>query len=147
MRDDAANPPGNCGPQVTPPADTMSDPDWLAETVRCPPAVIRGYSAAIAACIVNGSIPLTDRQRLVRRGVRLGLTRFEANLVIAAVQHRARNRIAGLASAGTSSAEFSAAFVAPTAFLRSGSVMRWLAVAVFIEAVALAAAIAWLAAR
>jgi hypothetical protein len=40
--------------------------------------------------LVGGELPLSDRERIVRRAQQLGVNRFETSLIIAAVQHRAR---------------------------------------------------------
>ncbi|MDB5327654.1 MAG: hypothetical protein JWM57_3223 [Phycisphaerales bacterium] len=54
------------------------------------PAVVRGYAAAIDDTVAARTLTLADRDRLIQRGERLGLRRFDANLVLAAVEQRHR---------------------------------------------------------
>lgn len=54
------------------------------------PAVVRGYAAAIDDTVATRTLTLADRDRLIQRGQRLGLRRFDANLVLAAVEQRHR---------------------------------------------------------
>ncbi|HEX8325277.1 MAG TPA: hypothetical protein VF595_15355 [Tepidisphaeraceae bacterium] len=55
------------------------------------PAVVRGFARAAADSLNDGPLTLDVRDRLLKRGERLGLRRFDANLVLAAVeQHRRR---------------------------------------------------------
>ena len=63
----------------------------LEHVLAADPAVVRGFARAAADRLAAGPLPLTDRARLLRRGERLGLGRFDANLVLAVVerQHRA----------------------------------------------------------
>jgi hypothetical protein len=75
------------------PAPSVESPisnDWLPEVIDAPTGVIHGLKTAIAECLVGGTLPIVDRNRLISRSIKLGLTRFEANLLIAAVQNRHR---------------------------------------------------------
>lgn len=54
------------------------------------PAVVRGFARAAADRLEQGPLTLDARDRLLRRGERLGIRRFDANLVVAAVEHRRR---------------------------------------------------------
>lgn len=54
------------------------------------PAVVRGFAQAAADQAAAGPLTLADRDRLLKRGERLGLRRFDANLVLAAVEQRQR---------------------------------------------------------
>lgn len=67
-----------------------ADEDWLPEVIDAPASVVHGLKRAIAECIVGGTLSIVDRQRLIARSMKLGLNRFEANLLIAAVQNRCR---------------------------------------------------------
>ena len=71
-------------------APTPLSSDWLPDVIDAPAGVIHGLKRAIADCLVGGTLPLADRERLIARSVKLGLNRFEANLLIAAVQNRHR---------------------------------------------------------
>lgn len=79
-----------------PQQSTRSEPsspaasDWLPEVIDAPAGVIHGLKTAIADCLVGGTLPIADRERLIARSIKLGLSRFEANLLIAAVQNRHR---------------------------------------------------------
>lgn len=59
-------------------------------------AILRGYCQAIEQKLIQGPLSLSDRDRLIRRGVRLGLKRFDANLVLAVVEHRCQQSRLGL---------------------------------------------------
>jgi len=58
--------------------------------IDAPEPVVRGLVRAVEASLIGGDLSAGERRRLIRRATRLGLGRFEANLLIAAVQHRAR---------------------------------------------------------
>lgn len=60
----------------------------LEHVLTVPPAIVRGYANAVADSLVAGVLPYADRDRLLRRAARLGIGRFDANLIIASVQHR-----------------------------------------------------------
>ncbi len=66
--------------------------DWLPEVIGAPEGIINGLKRAVDDCLIGDILPIADRERLLRRAVKLGLNRFEANLLIAAVQNRARER-------------------------------------------------------
>jgi hypothetical protein len=72
------------------PRQTSASSDWLPEVIQAPPGLIHGLKTAIADCLVGGTLPVADRERLIARSIKLGLSRFEANLLIAAVQNRYR---------------------------------------------------------
>ena len=58
-------------------------------TCHAPPAAVRGFARAVADRLNDGSLRWDDRRDLVARAARLGIDRFEANLIIAGVQHAA----------------------------------------------------------
>jgi hypothetical protein len=66
--------------------------DWLDEAVIAPPGAVRGFAAAVEAALIDSVLQHDDRMRLIRRATRLGISRFDANLIIATVQHRAEPR-------------------------------------------------------
>lgn len=68
----------------------------LEHVLGADPAVVRGFATAAADRFDAGPLTLDARDRLLSRGERLGLRRFDANLVLAAVeqQHRAAPRTA-----------------------------------------------------
>jgi hypothetical protein len=75
------------GNRLQPPTQT------LEHVLGADPAVLRGYARAIDDALADrGALSLADRDRLVSRGQRLGLKRFDANLVIAAMEQRHRDR-------------------------------------------------------
>lgn len=51
---------------------------------------MRGFSRAVNDALARGTLSLSTRDRLIERGVRLGLKRFDANLVIAVLEQRRR---------------------------------------------------------
>lgn len=57
------------------------------------PAVVRGFARAATDHLSAGPITLIERDRLLKRAERLGIGRFDANLVLAAVEHRHRMSI------------------------------------------------------
>ena len=126
-------------PRVTRRATTRVAPasnDWLDEVIARPAGVVAGLSRAIRECLVDGEMPASDRERLVARAGRLGIGRFEATLLIATVQHRARADLG----------------VAPTrtytiAAHRSWGVGKLLACVLAAEAMIAAAGYAWWSTR
>ncbi len=63
--------------------------DWSDSAIlghRAPQA--RAFADRVAASLVAGILPQTMRQKLIRRAMHQNISRFEANLIIAAVQHR-----------------------------------------------------------
>ena len=62
----------------------------LEHVLAADPAVIRGYARAAADRMASGVLTLADRDLLLRRGERLGLGRFDANLILAVVERRQR---------------------------------------------------------
>ena len=109
--------------------------DWLHDVLAAPAGVIAGLSAAIRGSLVGSELPASDRARLLRRAERLGLNRFEANLLIAAVQNRARS----------AADDAPPRFVATLPRERSFGVARLVACAVAVEAIVGAIAIHLLA--
>lgn len=71
----------------TPPTST---PHPLEHMLDASPAVVRGFSRAVNDALARGGLSLSTRDRLINRGVRLGLKRFDANLVIAVLEQRRR---------------------------------------------------------
>lgn len=57
-----------------------------------PPFATDAFERSVAATLIvrNGQLPLADRRELVRQAARLGLSRFDANLLMARVEHYAR---------------------------------------------------------
>lgn len=51
-------------------------------------AILKGYCRALEQKLADGPLSLSDRDRLIARGMHLGLKRFDANLVLAAMEHR-----------------------------------------------------------
>src|SRR4051812_9108738 len=49
------------------------------------------FAALVASRLAGPVLPYSQRQDLLRIGARLGIGGFEANLIIASVQHRAGN--------------------------------------------------------
>lgn len=65
----------------------------LEHVLENDPAVVRGVARGVEDIIqTNGRLDFYTRTRLIRRAERLGLKRFDANLIIAAVEHRAQWR-------------------------------------------------------
>ena len=56
------------------------------------PAVLRGFTRAVADALDDGVLRFDRRQQLVARAGRLGIRRFDATLIIAAVQYRHERR-------------------------------------------------------
>lgn len=54
-----------------------------------PPAIVRGFARAVGDRLDGGVLRWDDRRDLIARARRLGIDRFEANLIIASVQHNA----------------------------------------------------------
>lgn len=48
----------------------------------------RNFADLVAARLVGTVLPFNERESLVRTAARYGIARFEANLIIAAVQHQ-----------------------------------------------------------
>ena len=62
--------------------------DW-GLPASSPPAVVRGFARAVGDRLDGGVLRWDDRRDLISRARRLGIDRFEANLIIASVQHNA----------------------------------------------------------
>lgn len=119
-------------PTESAPAAEGSDAegDWVNEAMPHPPAMIAGLRAAIDEATFDGQIAMSDRQRLTARAMRLGLTRFEASLLIASVLHRAPR---------SPRTPRQARYVRRVRW----TIARMLVLAVVVEAVALAGAVAY----
>lgn len=65
--------------------------DIASLTIDATPGVVQGLKRAIVDSMVDGQLSNGDRERLVARAMRLGLDRFQANLLVAAVQHAERS--------------------------------------------------------
>lgn len=61
----------------------------MGDALDATPGVVEGLRSAIEAALVDGQLSLADRHRFISRGIRLGLSRFDASLVVASVQHKA----------------------------------------------------------
>lgn len=72
--------------RVRKPTDTK--PDWLPEVIDAPQGVLNGIATAVRESMTGDQLTADDRNRLIARAMRLGLSRFESNLLIAAVVHR-----------------------------------------------------------
>lgn len=71
------------------PTETKNrSPADVEATIEATNGVVDGLSKAISEAVVDGQLSLADRQRLIARAVRLGLSRFDASLLVASVQHR-----------------------------------------------------------
>jgi hypothetical protein len=62
---------------------------WVDESIVAPAGAARGFAHAVADRLLDGVLPHDDRVVLLKRAGRLGISRFDAHLIIAAVQHRA----------------------------------------------------------
>jgi hypothetical protein len=71
---------------LTPPTQT------LEHVLGADPAVVRGFARAVHDALDEGPLSLMDRDRLIRRAERLGLKRFDANLIVAAMEQRGWDR-------------------------------------------------------
>jgi hypothetical protein len=58
------------------------------EPVRTADTGVRGFAAAVSAAMDGPILRFSRRQELIRQAETLGIRRFDANLLIAAVQHR-----------------------------------------------------------
>jgi len=68
-------------------------PTQTLETVLgSDPAVVRGFAKAADDKLARGHLNLADRDLLISRGQRLGLKRFDANLILATMEQRRRER-------------------------------------------------------
>lgn len=107
--------------------------DWLDEVIERPAGVVAGLSAAVRESLVGGELPATDRERIVARAARVGVSRFEATLLIATIQHRVRSEVG----------------VAPSVLYRIPARRSWgvgtlLAVTLLAEAIVAGAGYLWL---
>ncbi len=64
----------------------------LEHVLSADPAIVRGFARAVTDAMENGPLSLMARDRLIQRGQRLGLKRFDANLIVAAMEQRLRER-------------------------------------------------------
>ncbi|MGH7177966.1 MAG: hypothetical protein ACREJC_11340 [Tepidisphaeraceae bacterium] len=53
------------------------------------PHAARGFAEGVASRLDGAVLRYSDRVQLLKRAAHLGITRFDANLIIAAVQYRA----------------------------------------------------------
>lgn len=60
----------------------------LEHVLGSDPAVVRGFARATQEKLAAGPLSLRDRDRLISRGQRLGLKRFDANLIVASVEQQ-----------------------------------------------------------
>jgi hypothetical protein len=60
----------------------------LEHLLTVPTATVRGFAGAVADALHDGVLPYADRMRLLKRAERLGIGRFDANLIIASVRAR-----------------------------------------------------------
>jgi hypothetical protein len=68
----------------------QSHPDFLpAHTLRNP-AAARIFAAHVVASMDDGLLRYSQRRALLHKAVKMNIGRFEANLIIAAVQHQQR---------------------------------------------------------
>lgn len=76
-----------------PVTSTTSPPTRVLEPVLdADAAIVRGFARAVADALDAGPLTLAARDRLIGRAERLGIRRFEANLIVAAVEQQARSR-------------------------------------------------------
>jgi hypothetical protein len=84
--------------QVEPIRLQASDNDWSKSAVLGPrSSEARNFADLVAARLLGTVLPFSERESLVRTAARHDISRFEANLIIAAVQHQmgmGRRRIA-----------------------------------------------------
>ncbi len=64
----------------------------LEQVLGSNPAIIRGYAQGVHKALEKGPLNLMERDRLINRGERLGLKRFDANLIVATVEHQNRGQ-------------------------------------------------------
>ena len=63
-------------------------PDWSNSAVLGPrSSAARDFADLVAAKLVGTVLPFSEREALVRTAAFRGINRFEANLIIATVQH------------------------------------------------------------
>jgi hypothetical protein len=65
--------------------------DTLAAALPTGPAVVRGFTAGVTTQLAAGPLTHDQRQLLFARAARLGIGRFEANLIIAIADRQAGN--------------------------------------------------------
>ncbi|MBC7782664.1 MAG: hypothetical protein H7144_02400 [Burkholderiales bacterium] len=64
----------------------------LEHVLASDPAVVRGFAHGVYEALATSPLSLHARDRLLKRAVRLGIKRFDANLIIAAMEQRRRER-------------------------------------------------------
>jgi hypothetical protein len=65
--------------------------DFLPPQALRNPAAARLFAAQVAASSDDGLLRYSPRQKLLRKAEKMGIGRFEANLIIVAVQHQQRS--------------------------------------------------------
>ena len=68
--------------------NALGSKDWLEDVVRAPEGVVGLIRDEVARNVVNGQLDGGERERLVRAAMSLGVSRFDANLILAAAMHR-----------------------------------------------------------
>jgi hypothetical protein len=115
---------------------------WVDESIVAPAGAARGFAGAVADRLLDGVLPHDDRVVLIKRAGRLGISRFDAHLIIAAVQHRAANERKPPA---THAAMNSHTTPLPASRTTRTGIARLVAVTLLIEAVAVGLAVGfWL---
>jgi len=61
---------------------------WLEEVINAPTGAATGLASAVVDAMDGPRLPWEARQQILGRAARLGISRFDANLIIAAVLHR-----------------------------------------------------------
>jgi hypothetical protein len=75
--------------QVEPVKVAVRRADWSRSAILGQrSAAARDFADLVADHLIGTVLPLTHREALVRTAAASGITRFEANLIIAAVQHQ-----------------------------------------------------------
>jgi len=69
------------------------EPNQLStfDSAPTPDSGVRAFAAAVSSSLEGPILRFSRRQQLIRQAERLGIRRFDANLLIAAVQHRSRS--------------------------------------------------------
>ena len=71
-------------------AGAGKSPEVRGETVSAEQARAAGFAREVEAGVEGPVLRFSQRKRLLKAAARAGIGRFEANLIIAAVQHRRR---------------------------------------------------------
>jgi len=109
--------------------------DWLDDVVSAPRGVAGVLCNEVAKHVVNGQLDGGQRDRLIRRASYMGVSRFDANLIIAA----ALNRVARPVSIPSqTSVEIHTNSTSP----QSRGVLKWVLWIVGVEALSIGVVIA-----